>query len=245
MKMKIMTKKMVAGVVAGAVLLTGGLSYVQAARDNSEKERVEFRGPAGHRQPPQMNREEMAGKIADTFKVSKDEVLKAMDGKEDFRNIGHAAMLAKISGKSFQEVLSMKTKDNHWGDVQKSLGITGEQMKDEMDSLTAERIAGHGNVGLDTAKKLLKNGYDARDIEMAGILAKASGKDLQSVLDMKKINNHWKDVANSLGVDEGKLRLDRWGHDAPDGMMPPGGPEGMHGRGGLPGEPPHEAQDNQ
>ncbi len=240
-----MTKKMIAGVVAGAVLLTGSLTYVQAAKDNGGKDRMESRGLAGHRQMPQMNREEMAGKIADTFHVSKDEVLKAMNEKEDFRNIGHAAMLAKISGKSFREVLSMKTKDKHWRDVQESLGITGEQMKGEMDSLTAERIAGHGNVELDTAKKLLKNGYQARDIEMAGILSKASGKDLQSVLDMKKINNHWKDVANSLGVDEGKLRLDRWGHDAPDGMMQPGDPEGMHGMGGFPGEPPHEAQDNQ
>lgn len=234
-----MTKKMLAGVVAGAILLTGGLTYVQAAQnDGMGQNRMERAGRPGRHQPPQMNKEEAAQRIADTFRVSKDEVLSALNANGDFRDIGQAAMLAKISGKSFQDVLGMKTKDNHWPDVQKSLGITRDQMRAEMNGLAAERIAARGNVDLETAKALLKDGYEVRDIEAAGTLAKASGKSVQSVLGMKKINNRWTDVAKSLGVDAKVLREGRPGPGGPGGMMA-GSPGGYD----TPGEPPREMEE--
>ena len=225
--MKLMTKKMLAGMVAGAVLLAGGVTCVQAAQDRGNTEQMA--GRQGFHQPPQMDKEKIAEKIAGTFQVSKDEVLNALNSREDFHNVGQAAMLAKLSGKSFGDVMAMKTKDNRWRDVQDSLGITREQIRNEMDSLSAARIAEHGNVDLAAAKALLKNGYAAQDIEMAGILAKESGKTLQAVLDMKKINNRWTDVAKSLGVDAKKLHKNWQGHGGPNGMMPHdrgNGPEG-------------------
>lgn len=56
---------------------------------------------------------------------------------------------------------------------------------------------------LDKAKvqDLLKDGYRPHDIIGAGVLANKSGKNVNSVLNMKKINNRWSDVAKSLGVD--------------------------------------------
>ena len=92
----------------------------------------------------------------------------------------------------------------------------------------ASRIEQKGNVDKDTALKLLRNGYRAQDIECAGLLAKKSGEDIQSVLDKKKINNRWSDVAEQLGVDWKSLRPqaggpDKMGHGPqggpPDGMM--------------------------
>ena len=50
--------------------------------------------------------------------------------------------------------------------------------------------------------------------ELRKALAKASGKDIQDVLDRKRINNRWHDVARELGVDARDLHLDdeRYGY---------------------------------
>lgn len=116
----------------------------------------------------------------------------------------------------------MKTDDKHWPEVGKALGVTREQISAQMNEMTATRMAERGNVDKDTALKLLNNGYQPRDIGMAGKLAKISGKDIQAVLDMKKINNHWGDVAEQLGVDREQLRPERPMGDGPQGGPPPG-----------------------
>lgn len=224
-----MTRKMIAGMAAGLILLGGGLSYTYAEQnDGSRPERME-RGQFGRHQPMHMDKEKAAASIADAFQVNRDEVLEAMNSNADFRDVGHAAMLAKVSGKSFKDVLAMKTQSNRWGDVRESLGVTREQMKDVMDSLTARRIAEGGNVDSSQAEALLKEGYFVQDIEAAGILAKASGKDIRSVLSMKKINNRWWDVAKSLGVDAKVLRDGMRGPCGPGGMMGGPGPMGWNG----------------
>ena len=43
-------------------------------------------------------------------------------------------------------------------------------------------------------------------MDMRCIIAKASGKDIQSVLDRKQINNRWEDVADVFGVDRSLLK---------------------------------------
>ena len=89
---------MVAGIVAGAVLLgTGYGALAQAAEMNNNKDlqsgHMMERGHKG--QPPQMNAEEAAKHIHDTFGVDENQVKKAINEKKDFRDIGQAAMLAK------------------------------------------------------------------------------------------------------------------------------------------------------
>lgn len=227
--MKWMTKKMIAGVTVGAVLLAGGFHYVQAAQDQSGQGRMERMQPGWH-QPPKADREKVAQKIAETFGVDRKEILEALNANTDFRSVGHAAMLAKISGKSFKDVLAMKTRDNRWRDIEKSLGITQDQMRNEMDSLSAARMAESGKVDAETAKALLKKGYRFWDIEAAAVCAKESGKSIQEVLDMKKINNRWEDVAKSLGVDAEKIRNERCGEGNSFGRG--------HERGAFRGEPP-------
>lgn len=54
-------------------------------------------------------------------------------------------------------------------------------------------------------KELFDQHYRPRDIMSAGLLAKESGKNVNSILNMKKINNTWKEVAKSLGVDWNKV----------------------------------------
>ena len=230
-----MRKKILAGMVAGAILAGTGfgfLSQAQAADQNSgtpSKVVQHQKGPRGG-QPPKMNSAVAAKRIHETFGVSETEVKEALDAKRNIHDVGQAAMLAKISGKSFKDVLAMKTEGKHWKDVGKELGITAEQVKNQMDIIAAERMAKKGDITKDKALSLLKAGYKPLDVSMAAKLAKLSNKDVQAVLDMKKINNTWKEVAQKLGVDASKLRPQGFDRD---------GQHRMGGPGERP-EPPHD-----
>ena len=227
MKMNAMKKKMLAGVVAGALLLGGGLGTMSAqagSADNSRDARPNFdkQGQRPQHPPVQMNADEAAKHVAETFGVSQAEVKQAIEAKEDFRDIGQAAMYAKITGKSFKEVLALHTDKSDWREIGKSLGVTHAQVRETMLEMRAMHIGQKGLVAQDKALALLKNGYQSKDIMMAAVIAKESGKDIQAVLDMKKINNRWSDVADQLGVDKAKLRPEGGHH----GMKAPGGPQG-------------------
>ena len=228
MKMNAMKKKMLAGVVAGALLLGGGLGTMSAqagAADQNRDNRPHFekQGQQPQHPPVHMNADEAARHVAETFGVSQAEVKKAIEDKQDFRDIGQAAMYAKITGKSFKDVLALHKDKSDWREIGKSLGVTHAQVREAMLEMRAMHIGQKGLVAQDQALALLKNGYQSRDIMMAAVLAKESGKDIQAVLDMKKINNRWTDVADQLGVDRSKLRPEGARHM---GNGPHGGPQG-------------------
>ena len=240
--MKSMKKKLLAGVVAGAVLTGVGLNATSVkAAENMQRQTpppMHQQGQMGQHPPVQMSADEAAKNIHETFGVDEAEVKAAITAHKDFRDIGQAAMLSKISGKSFKDVLGMKTEKNNWPEIGKSLGVTREQVETQMLTMQAMHIEKKANIGKDRVLALLKNGYQARDTECAGLLAKAAGKDVQAVLDMKKINNRWTDVAAELGVDKNVLRPEK---GARPGHGPQGGPsaEGMMGApdGAPQGEP--------
>lgn len=247
--MKLRNKKMLMGIVTGLVLTMGGIGY--AAQDASQD--MERRQPPHHMghhrmegQPPmQFDPSEMAKHMAKQLGLEESEVLAAINEKKDFHDIGHAAMLAKVSGKSFSEVLSMKQDGQHWKDVEQSLGVTHEQIRDYMGNMMAERMAESAKTDKATVEQLMKDGYLPPDIMFAGKLANASGKDIQSVLNQKKINNRWEDVAKELGVDESVLRPEPGMHPCggpgfgPMGAPMMGGPMGgPFGPNGAPPQPP-------
>lgn len=230
--------KMLAGLLAGAVLLAGGvgLYHVQATPAAAQTQTLQ-----GREQRPQPDMDKVAAYMAKTFGVDEDEIRQALRDHSDFRDVGYAAMLARISGKPFQDVLAMKTESNHWRDVREQLGVTPKQEHEMHDAMMAEHIS--SNVGIDqgTAQALLANGYHSHDIEAAALLARESGKSVQNVLDRKKINNRWADVAKELGVDVQTLRQLRHGIAGPDGNFcndsPCGASDDSYCRGPRPGGP--------
>lgn len=197
-------KQLLAGFITGAVLITGGLLSVHAApkadADQSQKsqqiqsQQKDHRGGKINRE---FSRENVAKKIAARYGVSEAEIQSAFDNHVHPHDIDRAALLAKISGKSFSEVLAMKS---DWRDVEKKLGITGDQVRDAEMQLFITDLAEDTGASEKTIKSLLDEGYDPHDIEIAGYLAKESKKDIKKVLGMRKINNHWSDVADELGV---------------------------------------------
>ena len=235
-----MRKKMLAGIVAGVLMTGAGFGMLsgqaQASEASVQNSRLSkpfvMRGQHEEKNPMKnIDADKVAKHLNKTFGVSEEEVKAALKEKRDFHDVGQAAMLAKISGKSFKDVLAMKTKDRRWPDIGKELGVKPEQVRALLNDMTADRMAKHGNIDKNRALSLLNEGYQARDIEMAAKLAKLSGKDIKTVLGMKKINNRWGDVAQQLGVDKSALRP-----DGQKGAFPGHGPQGGPSDGEMPEE---------
>lgn len=202
-------RKIVVGLVAGLVLTAGGFGVLSAQSQDKAAVPPRYCLTQGERQdgqPPKVSTDEVAQHIAASFGVDEKQVKSALDDKRDFRDIGRAAMLAKISGKSFADVMALKTDDKDWRDIESSLGVTREKVRQLRIEMTAKDLSRDGVIDEEGALKLLKDGYEPWDISCASILAEAAGKDIQSVLDLKKINNRWGNVADQLGVDRKELK---------------------------------------
>lgn len=238
-------RKMIAGIAAGLLLTAGGFGVLSAQSQSGDymPHHMFAKGERPNGQAPKMDAADAAKHIAETFDVDEKQVKSAIDENKDFRDIGQAAMIAKVSGKSFKDVMALKTDDKDWREIGESLGVTPEKVEEIRQDMTAQRLSKSGNIEESTALKLLKDGYQPRDIDIAADLAKASGKDIQTVLDHKKINNHWRDVAKELGVDESVLQQDaqRHGHGGP-GMMGDGPEDGMMDGGPMMPPPDNDAQ---
>ncbi len=186
--MKSFKKRILAGLTAGTLLFTGFAGSVYAAERPDAP-------PPGKAQ--KIDSDTLAKEIAQQYDVNEKEVLAALKENKPLDDVYYAAIFAKASGKSFRQVFAMKS---DWFDVMKALGITREKYDATVRELMAKDIAARSELDIKTVEKLMDKHYRPRDIRIAGRLAKASGKDVQSILDMKKINQRWFDVAKELGV---------------------------------------------
>ena len=187
-------KKKVAIILSGALLFTGAAPV--------------FAAPHPHAMNVEENQEFAANidgwttYLTEKYGVDASQVRAALTRGVHIRDIQIAAMLSKLSGKSFSDVLAMKM---DWQQVAEKLGVTREKIDELYRQQMDEQLAHVSNVDVKTVQSLLKDGYNPRDIAIAGRIAKAAGKDIKSVLAKRKINNTWRDVAKSFGVDVHKL----------------------------------------
>jgi hypothetical protein len=203
--MKMLNKKAIAGLVAGAFILAGAAIpfTVQAAAENNPGN---FDKPAFHQR--HFDPDKMAQNISDTFGVNKEEVLKYQQEGIKFRDLFRASFLAKASGQSLKEVMGAKTFDNTWKDVAKALGVTKEKMQATRNDIASTRLENKLSISKQTSLELMQQGYRPRDIAVANELAQNTGKPIGDVLSLRKINNTWYDVAQTLGVDDNTFKQD-------------------------------------
>lgn len=179
-------KKMIAGLLGGMMILTGGQALAN---------------PPEHNKAPQAQEvadiDAWVKSVSERYDVDAAQVKQALDDGAFYEEIKHAAVLSKLSGKSLSEVLAMRV---DWKQVAEKLGVTREQLEEFYQQEREEHFAKQAGIDVKTLRSLLKDGYDMRDIGIAGQIAKASGKNIKSVLDKRKINNTWEDVAKSFGV---------------------------------------------
>lgn len=132
-------KKVLIGMAVGLLLVGGGaFGYVHTVGQ------VRAEAEAWQGQPPpvmQVDPEKAAKHIAEAFCIDESEVRAAIEAKRDFRDIGHAAMLAKISGESFKDVLALKRDGKDWREVDGELHITREQIRGVMMEIEARHLA--------------------------------------------------------------------------------------------------------
>ena len=203
-------KKILAGILSGALIFGVGTSFNSAYAEppaDEQQQEEDFKGGRPHR--PQMTEEQInqyAKDLAEYYGLNQEEIATALKNHTHFEDIRQAATLAKLSNKSFSEVLAMKV---DWRQVAEKLGVTREQyeafIKDEMLSGLAER----SKLDKKTVESLLKENYNPHDITIAGLIANASGKNVKAVFAKRTINNNWEDVAKTFGVDLKKLMPQR------------------------------------
>lgn len=196
-----LSKKAVTMIALGAfILLVAAAPFaVQAAQGDKS-------GPGFGQH--QFDPDKAADRLAETFGISKASILDQYNKGVKFRDIGRAAFLAKASDKPLDEVLALKTTDNNWRDVAQTLGVTKEKAKETRRTLAADRLSTKLGFDRQATLDLLEQGYRPRDVAVAGLLAQDTGKSSQEILDMKKINNNWRDVAQTLGVSKDTVKQD-------------------------------------
>ncbi|BBB91297.1 MAG TPA: hypothetical protein PKA28_19945 [Methylomusa anaerophila] len=199
-------KKTVAILAAGAFILTGAGAFAAQTSPvlNDKPGQYQHKAKSRHEISP----EKAAQRIAEISGASQETILKYNQQGHSFRDLSKAAFFAKVSGKSLDDVLALKTADNSWKDVRESLNISTDQIKAAAQEIAATRLSARLNLSKENIQALFREGYRQRDIAMAGILAKHTGKPVQDILSMKKINNSWQSVAASLGVDKEAFKQD-------------------------------------
>jgi hypothetical protein len=223
-------KKSLLAAITGAFMITGIAAY--AVPDTVGAEPYKMASSQDQQQQPregrQFDSEQEAQRIADFYGVDKAEVKAALDEGWKMPDVDAAALIAYASNSSLNDILKEKSMTNEWKDIAEHHGVTREKHHDAMQTLHINHLAEASGCSSSDIKKLCDDGYHMRDISMAAVLSKASGKSLNSVIGMKKTNNEWKDVAESLGVDKDTLfETMRSMHTGPD-MGGFGGPRDGH-----------------
>jgi hypothetical protein len=177
--------------------------------------------------PPNCGPDMMVPQLSDDLGLDSVKISNYISQGDNPHDLVHAALSSKISGKSLVDVLSMKTLANTWEDVDLSLGITKEQLHALHNDILATKMARNLSISKKEVLDLINSGYIPPDITVAAMLAKDTQKPINDILSMKKINNKWSDVLETLGVDKENFMQDMQKKH----VMP--GPE-MHG----PGIPP-------
>ncbi|QDR83370.1 hypothetical protein [Sporomusa termitida] len=190
------SRKAIAAFVVGAFILGGITIPLIAQAEATTEDR-----PAHHQKHRKLDPEQTAKRLSTEFGLDESLISKyQQEGKND-KDLYHAAFYAKVSGQSFESVLALKTETNTWKDVADTLGIDKEQAKAVRQELAAKRISLKYGLNQEDIQNLFNQGYQHRDIAMAGLLAKQSNQAIEQVMSMKKVNNTWHDVAAELGID--------------------------------------------
>ena len=185
-------KKILAGLLGGALLFSGAQALANPA------------------EMPEQNWQEDAAEhiggwtkyISEKYGVDAAQVESALNDGVHIEDIRHAAVLAKLSGKDFSDVLAMKV---DWIQVAEKLGVSREKVHEFFRQEREENFASAAMIDVKTFRNLINDGYDPQDIIIGGQIANAANKNVKSVLEKRRINNTWEDVAKSFGVDVEKI----------------------------------------
>lgn len=216
-------KKLMAAALLGAFAVGSSAAVWSAAPAFASAEKVrnevsaEHRGNKAHHgvrkhkgmggdrknfRQKKFNPQEAAENMAKTFDLDSKEILAAIEEKRDFRDIMHAAVVAKASHQPFAHVIRRKTAENSWGDVEAAMRVSPEMIKEVRRDVAASWMSEKLKVEKEQVKSLINEGYKPKDISFAAVISRLSNNDMKKILLQKKLNNTWQDVAKENNVDE-------------------------------------------
>ena len=187
-------KKLLAGILGGAMLFSFSTSFAAPA-EMTQGDEIYAEESFAHKG-------DRAKYFSERYGVSSAQIEQAFKNGAHPEDIKQAAILAKLSGKNFSDVLAMKA---DWPQVAQKLGVTRAQVDEFIKQERTEFFIKKTGLDANTFQSLLKEGYKPHDIAVAAGIAKAANKNVKSVLEKRKINNTWNDVAKSFGVDLKKI----------------------------------------
>jgi len=225
MNLKATKKKAIILAMAGAFAATGIAAPLMQTVSASAKTTAKAEQTQAQQQvqPPKMT-DEMATQAAAKLGIDKQLLIDFQNKGNNIRDLHMAMVVADASQHTLTEVLTAKINGSSWPDLCKSYNLDESKLHQIEQDHMAKKLATEISVKEDTIKLLLGNGYQPQDIVMASILADKSNKDIQSVLDLKKINNRWQDVAKNLNVSDSDIQaaLQKMPHMMPGGPQQPG-----------------------
>jgi len=197
-------KKVLTVALAGAFAVTGfaATQYFQPMASASAMH-AQHQGKMMHKQ---LTNEEMAQNISDIFGTDKQTVLNDLNKGYDIRDVHHAAMIAYTVNKPLDEVLQAKTMTNNWKGVGEAFGATQDKLHQSQQILMSKNLSKQLNIDEPEVTAYMNDGYGPHDIVIASALAQKSNTDLKTVIAMKNSNNHWKDVAASLKINDSDFK---------------------------------------
>lgn len=151
--------------------------------------------------PDKKDYEAISAEIAKDYELDEKEILAAFKEKRNFWDIMDAAVVAKASTQPFANVIRFKTAENSWGDVYAAMRVSPEMMRAAEDDVMINRMAARLAMDKTQLKGLLEDGYRLRDIICASGIAKLSNTGVKEILQEKKVNNRWEDVARARNID--------------------------------------------
>lgn len=144
------------------------------------------------------NKAKLVGILYNDYGFSKDELSRYYD-KVGFNNLETFCMYAYFAKKTLGQVIAMSDKYT-WEGLKLALDLTPQKFRDRAIEYQADRLFKRMDIKRAVTIKYMRLGFSMHHVNTAALLALKCGRDIESILLMKKPNNTWNEVALQLGL---------------------------------------------
>lgn len=144
------------------------------------------------------NKAKLVSILYNDYGFSKDELGRYYD-EIGFNDLETFCMYAYFAKKPLVKVITMRDKYT-WEGLKLALGLTPQKFRDRAIEYQADRLLKRMDIKRSVTIKYMRRGFPMHHVNTAALLALKCGRDIETVLLMKKPNNRWNEVAIQLGL---------------------------------------------
>lgn len=148
--------------------------------------------------------------------IKQDEMDRLLKEGHSKKDILKAAHIAKYADKNIDEVLKTYKEKGSWEETAQHYGLDLEKMKKDCHEKKEKFLQEHKDDVIDEVAEYtgkteeeingwVNNGVPLRFIVAGAAMAKASGKDLSEIVQMKQDGKSFKEIMEGLGVNKEKM----------------------------------------